>query len=218
MTVPTDADLNRRDRALQVTFPELTLAQCRALGDALTESANAAITAGIQHTDEMTAEVLHRLLPGLGRRARDARDTMASGWLQVRPFQGAQQMLQAARELGLATVLVSNASWPSAELYRRRLMEMDLAEQLDAIVSSVDVGVRKPDRRIFDVALQLAGQPAEACVMVGDSETRDIEPAVALGMRTIRVTMQYPLDGPTLANAVASSPTEVATLLERWIG
>jgi hypothetical protein len=90
MTVPTAADLDRRDRAIQETFRELTVAQCRALGDALTESADAALTAGIQHTDEMTAAALQRFLPGFRHRARNARDAMASGWLHVEPFPGAQ--------------------------------------------------------------------------------------------------------------------------------
>lgn len=50
-----------------------------------------------------------------------------------------------------------------------------------------DLGVAKPDRRHFEWALKEAGcRPGEA-IMIGDRLDYDIEPAKALGMRTIRL-------------------------------
>jgi len=52
--------------------------------------------------------------------------------------------------------------------------------------------------------------------MVGNSEVNDIEPAVNLGMRSIRVAIEEPPPGRTCANVLATSLFNVARQLERW--
>jgi putative hydrolase of the HAD superfamily len=62
----------------------------------------------------------------------------------------------------------------------------DLVEQLfDAIVISEEVGVRKPDRRIFDLTLTRLGVEADDAVFVGDHPETDIRGAQEAGMRAI---------------------------------
>ena len=58
--------------------------------------------------------------------------------------------------------------------------------KVQAISSSV--GLKKPDHKIFELALKQAGRPAGECVMVGDRLDTDICPANTLGMTTIRTT------------------------------
>lgn len=50
------------------------------------------------------------------------------------------------------------------------------------------VKLKKPDPRIFQLALKEAGRDAGECIMVGDRLDTDICPANKLGMSTIRVT------------------------------
>jgi putative hydrolase of the HAD superfamily len=50
------------------------------------------------------------------------------------------------------------------------------------------VKLKKPDPRIFELALKKAGRDAKDCMMVGDRLDTDICPANTLGMTTIRVT------------------------------
>jgi FMN phosphatase YigB (HAD superfamily) len=58
--------------------------------------------------------------------------------------------------------------------------------KVQAISSSVKL--KKPDSKIFELALREAGQNAEDCIMVGDRLDTDICPANMLGMTTIRTT------------------------------
>jgi HAD superfamily hydrolase (TIGR01549 family) len=58
--------------------------------------------------------------------------------------------------------------------------------KVQAISSSVKL--KKPDPRIFELALKQAGRPASDCIMVGDRLDTDICPASTLGMTTIRTT------------------------------
>jgi FMN phosphatase YigB (HAD superfamily) len=53
------------------------------------------------------------------------------------------------------------------------------------LIASEDVGVSKPDRGIFDIALERLGATAADAVMVGDSWANDIAGAVNAGIRAI---------------------------------
>jgi FMN phosphatase YigB (HAD superfamily) len=55
------------------------------------------------------------------------------------------------------------------------------------IISS-SLKLKKPDSKIFELALKQAGQNAEDCIMVGDRLDTDICPANLLGMTTYRTT------------------------------
>jgi putative hydrolase of the HAD superfamily len=60
--------------------------------------------------------------------------------------------------------------------------ETGLAWSLSVTVDSAIVGATKPDRRIFEAALERLGVPPAEALFVGDSLPRDMEGAKALGM------------------------------------
>ncbi|WP_308249691.1 HAD family hydrolase [Sphaerisporangium fuscum] len=100
--------------------------------------------------------------------------------LLTRMFAGFQpvptmyDMLRAARSAGIATCLVSN-SW--GDHYRREGWNL----YFDQVVISGEVGMRKPEPRIFHHALGLVGLRPEECVFIDDIEA-NIEAARALGL------------------------------------
>jgi HAD superfamily hydrolase (TIGR01549 family) len=55
-------------------------------------------------------------------------------------------------------------------------------------IISFSAKLKKPDPKIFELALNQAGRNAKACIMVGDRLDTDICPANKLGMTTIRTT------------------------------
>ncbi len=63
----------------------------------------------------------------------------------------------------------------------------------DAITSSLDVGVRKPDPKIYCAALEQLGVPVEQAVFLGH-KTSELEGARALGLKTI--AFNYDQDAP----------------------
>src|SRR5215208_3547753 len=58
--------------------------------------------------------------------------------------------------------------------------------KVKAISSSIKL--KKPDSKIFELALEQIGQSPKDCIMVGDRLDTDICPANTLGMTTIRTT------------------------------
>lgn len=70
---------------------------------------------------------------------------------------------------------------------KERLVSFGIREYFDVIISSAEEGVSKPDKRIFELALQRAGCTAVEACMVGDRLDNDIVPAAGLGMSTVWV-------------------------------
>lgn len=87
--------------------------------------------------------------------------------------------VRALRAAGTRTALLSN-SWGDAAIYARALLE----QLFDAWVISSEVGLRKPDPAIYELAAQRLGLPVTACVFVDDLPG-NLKPARALGMATV---------------------------------
>ena len=102
-----------------------------------------------------------------------------------RPASMSVALLDALRDRGLKTGLVSNSMDPPWILLRD-LDEQELAERLDATVFSSEVGVRKPRPEIFQVALERLDVSAEGALFVGDRLDADVRGARGVGMRTVQ--------------------------------
>ncbi len=116
--------------------------------------------------------------------ARFARPDAWEVFPEVRPT------LEALRRQGLALAVISNWDHRLPDL----LAELGLAELLDAVVFSADVGVEKPHPRIFEAALARLAVPAEATVHVGDRMKEDVEGALAVGMEALLLVRRRPDD------------------------
>ena len=71
--------------------------------------------------------------------------------------------------------------------------EAGLKPVLSVILDSVLVGLKKPDPKIFQMALDQLKLSGHQVAFVGDSFDRDIVPAKALGMTTIRMASELNL-------------------------
>ena len=78
--------------------------------------------------------------------------------------------------------LVTNGA---PDVQREKLATTTLAAHFAAIVISVELGIGKPDPRIFRAAIDAIGVGPEAAVMVGDSLERDIAGARRAGLRGV---------------------------------
>ena len=98
------------------------------------------------------------------------------------------------RDRGVRVGLVSNGG---SATQRAKLRRLGLA--FDAVVISGEVGLRKPDPRIFRLALRRLGATPGGAVMVGDDARLDLAPARELGLAAWPATRLGDLE-----NALAS--------------
>jgi putative hydrolase of the HAD superfamily len=94
-------------------------------------------------------------------------------------------LLCAIRNSGYKLGLVSNTE---ALLTAYDLQVLSLEDKFEAIVLSSSVGVKKPDKRIFEIVLdRLAVKPKE-CTFVGDTFEDDIAGALNAGIGAVFLT------------------------------
>jgi putative hydrolase of the HAD superfamily len=132
------------------------------------------------------AEVLRGALPPSERLAAVPASEMTEALLaslRFRPFSEVPDALRAARARGRRLVVVSNWDVSLVEVLART----GLAPLLDGVVTSAQVGARKPSPAIFERALELAGSPPSAALHLGDSFEEDVIGARAAGIRAVLV-------------------------------
>jgi FMN phosphatase YigB (HAD superfamily) len=78
-------------------------------------------------------------------------------------------------------ILLSNTDVKRFGFIKSRFPEIFI---FDGYVLSYELGWLKPDRRIFEAALKMAGSPPSECLFIDDIE-ENTQAAAALGMRTI---------------------------------
>jgi HAD superfamily hydrolase (TIGR01509 family) len=135
---------------------------------------------------------------------------------RVDMFPGAAELLRTIRAAGARVVILSNTITRDRDLYWNDFKGYGVEQHIDAILTSIDVGFRKPHPAIFAAAVEAAQCAPEACLMVGNSEANDVVPAKNLGMRTVRVCIEEPPPTKSAANAVVTSLREVEQLFRAW--
>jgi putative hydrolase of the HAD superfamily len=123
-------------------------------------------------------------------------------------------MVDLARELaarGVRVAVLSNSEGRLAEL----LAEIGIVDAFAAVIDSGRIGIEKPDRRIFDHALDVLGASRPG-IHIGDSWPADIAGALGAGWRAIwfgrRATA---VDDPRVA--IARDAAETRAVLEDWV-
>jgi putative hydrolase of the HAD superfamily len=120
------------------------------------------------------------------------------GALEFTPYPDVLPALGELRERGLRLVIASNWDCSLPEW----LGPTGIMELVDGLVTSAEVGAPKPDPRVFERALTIAGVPPERAIHVGDKVDNDVQGAAAAGMRGI--LLQREGDLPADVEAISS--------------
>jgi HAD superfamily hydrolase (TIGR01509 family) len=128
----------------------------------------------------------------------------------------AQALLGALRSRGVKTGLVAN-SWPDPGRVLRKDAELfGLADLLDVLVYSEEVGLRKPDPEIFLYACRQLEVEAAATMFVGDNLVTDVQGAAEVGMTTVQALWFRADDTPGIeADFMAFTPMDVLNAVLR---
>ena len=134
---------------------------------------------------ECTVAEFERLLAARLVRT-DGKSVLADGLLSrmlsaSEPDPAMYQLIRGLRAGGVRTALLSN-SWGAGGYPRE-----DFPDLFDAVVISGEVGMRKPEPRIFHHAAQLLGSAPAECVFVDDLEA-NVKAAVGCGMTGVHHT------------------------------
>jgi putative hydrolase of the HAD superfamily len=145
------------------------------------------------HLDGSDADRLERLRDRCAEEMRRALEvpeldhaTARRAMLDALEFSAYADVLPALRELrerGVTLVIASNWDCSLPEWLR----PTGIAELVDGVVTSAEVGAAKPEPRVFERALAVAGVSPEEALHAGDKVDNDVEGARAAGIRAVLV-------------------------------
>ena len=106
---------------------------------------------------------------------------------QLVPRRDSRETLAQLRGLGYKIGLISDCTWETASLWPGT----PLAPLVDAAILSCQVGVRKPDPQIYELACAQLGVVPGRCLYVGDGASEELAGAARMGMEPIRIRVPY---------------------------
>ena len=158
------------------------------------------ISAWDKNKDVSHADQLKLIIQAIPRAAAKFKE----GWLgqlstafvspvfEVRPYlnSDARKVLQELKTRGKLTALICNTGLTPGSGLRVLLAEFHVAECFDLMIFSEEVGIRKPDPEIFNLASRgLKVEPCEA-VHVGDNLKSDVWGAKNAGFKAIHLSSE----------------------------
>jgi HAD superfamily hydrolase (TIGR01549 family) len=203
--------------ALTERYPRVPLPPCIEFHDLL--------SAELERYDAATfsrADMLADLVAEQGWDIDAADPALMRAWHQPMIDQGSAEpdlahTLDTLQALGLRLAVVSNTGWPGP--YRdRELAHFGILDYFPIRLYSCDLGIGKPDPRIFRAALDRLGDvPSDAAIYVGDSLKNDVAGAHRVGLWTAWLapahTTTAPEDAATPPDLVLTALRELPTKL-----
>ena len=111
-------------------------------------------------------------------------ETLLAFWYELFPrlsipMPHARETLIVLKDRGIKLGLVTNGK---TKIQNRKVDTLELREFLDLILTSEEVGINKPDPRIFEIALERLQLEASQIWMVGDHPVNDVLGARGAGL------------------------------------
>jgi len=151
--------------------------------------------------EEQAAELAPRLLQYLGERYHPTDAILP----------GVEQVLETLRKRGYRLGVVTNRDKPHED----PAIETGLRKYFEFWLTADDVSSSKPDRRIFEHALQLASVEPGQCVYVGDNYYTDVIGSRNAGMRPVLLDIEGVFEEPGCP--VIRSHPQILDLLEKGL-
>lgn len=109
----------------------------------------------------------------------------------VRTLDGARELLLSLRNRDIRRGLICDTGLVPSWVVRRLLRSVALIEELEVLIFSDEIGVPKPNRLMFEAALDALGAKPEYTIHVGDLRRTDVVGARNMGMTSVRVRSRY---------------------------
>ena len=176
-------------QALEVTLVELRRMVGNAAAETLTVQRMAEIREavaddlgeGTTSVEVIRHEALARTLAEVGHPSDDGAQRLYEVYTEARfaatqPFPGATDVLNDLKGRYLLGLVSNGNTYPE---------RVGLGDVFSFVLLAVECGIAKPDRRIFELALDQCGCDASQVVHVGDSLPSDVRGANGIGIRSV---------------------------------
>ena len=139
---------------------------------------------------------------------------------ELKPFDDVLPLLEALRKAGLVVGIVTHG-WTIKQA--EKIVRLGVVPYLSprAVFISDQLGIAKPNPKIYALALRDLGLAPADAMYVGDSPSHDITPPKSLGMKAVwarRASRHHPSVGDAIPDHVVDSFVELRTILREQYG
>ena len=138
------------------------------------------VRSGMEIVDKITALMPFQVSAGQKEKILRAREERMKNALQTVPEE-IVDVLRKLKSMGIKLGLISNADCIDCKYWRKSA----LYPYFDDAVFSCAVGLLKPDRQIYELAMRRLNAFPEQCLFVGDGGSNELCGAKAAGMKTV---------------------------------
>lgn len=103
----------------------------------------------------------------------------------AQPVPEAVEVVKKLKAQGVKMAIVTNIVPELLEHQHKKVEALGIAELFDAVIYSAELGIHKPDRRIFDYAASCLGVSNAQCLFVGDDPDTDVTGALNADMEVV---------------------------------
>lgn len=121
--------------------------------------------------------------------------------------------LKELRSKGIKICLISNADVIDSKYWN----ESPLSEFFDEAIFSCDVGLLKPGKRIYELAMEKTGYEPHQCMFVGDGGSSELKGAKSVGMQTV-FTEMLDKKAPEQRERIMKDADHIVEDLEELVG
>ncbi len=104
---------------------------------------------------------------------------------EMKPILGLNAFLADCRKNDTTVVVVSDLT---TTIQCHKLIALDIAKDIDFLVTAEEVGTDKPDPKPFLIAIEKAKGKIDTSLIIGDNYERDIKGAISIGIDSILIT------------------------------
>ena len=192
-----DDTLNNRD-ASWMAFVRMLTGRGGQLGKCSLNAVHAAILAADRGGYRPKDQLFNDLRDRLPWRSPLTAESIEQIWRRDFPGcmvvrEGVHEALSSLRARGLRTAIVTNGR---SDIQRAKIEQMGIGSLVDIVITSEEIGVKKPEAGIFQSALSALGVTAQEALFVGDNPRSDVAGPAAIGIRTVWLAngRDWPLD------------------------
>jgi len=100
-------------------------------------------------------------------------------------FEGAESLLEKIRNHGIKTCILTDLT---TQIQTQKWIKLDLGRFMNFLITSEEVGVEKPNSKMFEVALMKLNLNISEVAMIGDNLEKDIKGAEKLGITAFHIS------------------------------
>ncbi len=138
------------------------------------------------HADfwQVTGEALDYTLDFHGIHDKGLRKELMDLYMELDAYDDARTALTALKAAGFTTAILSNGS---PKMLNGAVTSADLASVLDEVISIEDVGIYKPDARVYQLAVDRTGVAAPSDICFVSANPWDAQAGAHFGFAVVRI-------------------------------